>query len=116
MNWNEYLVESEKTLIDKGKMENILHGCIGASTEAGELLDAYKKVHFYSKPLDVINVKEEIGDIMWYVAILCRELDLNMEDILNTNINKLRARFPNKFTSHDALNRDLDNERSILEG
>ncbi len=116
MNIQDYLPASERTLIDKGHDMNLLHAAMGISTEAGELMDAFKRKIFYGKALDVVNVKEEIGDLMWYVAILLRELDLDFEDVLQTNIDKLRARFPEKFTEHHALNRDLGKERDILEG
>lgn len=116
MNFKTYLTESQRTLIEKGKDMNMLHGAIGIGTEAGELLDAFKRNIFYGKPLDRVNIKEELGDIMWYIAILCRELDLDMDDILQTNIDKLRARYPEKFSSEHALNRDLEKERKILEG
>ena len=82
----------------------------------GELMDAFKRKLFYGKELDVVNVKEEVGDLMWYVAILLRELDLGFQELLQLNIDKLKARFPEKFTESDALNRDLDKERMILEG
>jgi NTP pyrophosphatase (non-canonical NTP hydrolase) len=116
MDFNEYLIQSERTLVQKGKDLNLLHGAIGISTEAGEILDAFKRHIYYGKELDVVNIKEEIGDIMWYVAILCRELNLNIEDILQTNIDKLKARYPDKFSETHALNRNLENERKILEG
>jgi NTP pyrophosphatase (non-canonical NTP hydrolase) len=116
MDIKTYLSASERTLIDKGHDMNLLHAAMGISTESGELMDAFKRKLFYGKPLDVVNVKEEIGDIMWYVAILLRELDLDFHELLQLNINKLTARFPEKFTEHHALNRDLGTERNILEG
>lgn len=112
----EYQEASERTLIDKGHDLNLLHAAMGIGTEAGELLDAFKRKIFYGKDLDVVNVKEEIGDLMWYVAILLRELDLDFHEILDLNIEKLKARFPDKFSEGKALNRDLERERSILEG
>ncbi len=115
MDIKEYIKQSERTLIDQGQDSNLLHGAIGISTEAGEILDAFKKNIYYKKELDVVNLKEEIGDVMWYVAILCRELNLDMGDILQTNIDKLKARYPDKFTNHQALFRDLKTERTILE-
>jgi NTP pyrophosphatase (non-canonical NTP hydrolase) len=118
--WNmkieDYLLASERTLIDKGQDMNLLHAAMGISTESGELLDAFKRKLFYGKPLDVVNVKEEIGDIMWYIAILMRELDLDFEEMLQLNIDKLKARFPEKFSNHHAINRDLGKERQVLEG
>jgi NTP pyrophosphatase (non-canonical NTP hydrolase) len=71
MNWNQYLELSEKTLssefhIDK-KSEVILHSVMGILTELDELLENY------DKELDTINVVEEIGDVLFYLAILGRE-------------------------------------------
>ncbi len=93
----------------------ILHGVMGVTTEAGELMDAVKKHLIYGKALDAVNLKEEMGDVLWYLAILCHELDTNFESLMQTNIKKLSARFPDKFTEHHAQNRDLVMERKILE-
>ena len=64
---------------------------------------------------DVTNFKEEIGDGMWYDAIGLEAVDGTIAETQNTNIAKLRARFPNKFTEYDANNRNLSAERKILE-
>lgn len=94
----------------------ILHPILGINTESGELTDALKKFIFYGKDLDVTNVKEEVGDLFWYIAILCDNLNISFEEIWETNIEKLAARYPDKFTEKDALNRNLNKERKILEG
>lgn len=49
--------------------EDYLHTSVGLLTEAGEIIDAYKRLWFYKKELDVVNIKEEIGDILWYLAL-----------------------------------------------
>jgi len=88
-----------------------LHAVMGCATEAGELVDAYKKTVFYGKPLDTVNVKEEIGDILWYLAILCREHGWSFEEIMSENTDKLRLRYPEQFTTQDAIERkDKENE------
>lgn len=46
-----------------------MHGAVGLSTEVGELLDAVKKNLIYGKPLDMHNIREEVGDALWYVAL-----------------------------------------------
>lgn len=93
----------------------ILHAAIGLCTESGELIDALKKSTFYGRELDVVNVKEEAGDILWYLAILFDELGTDFETEMQRVISKLEARFPDKFTEDAAYNRDLETERSILE-
>jgi NTP pyrophosphatase (non-canonical NTP hydrolase) len=116
MNIKEYKEESSRTCPDLGSdLNNQLHMAIGASTETNELLDAYKKWFAYGKEIDLVNVKEEIFDTCWYLFNLCRMLDIDIEQGLQNNIDKLRARYPEKFTSEKALNRDLDKEREILE-
>ena len=93
----------------------LLHGAIGLDTEVGELMDALKKHIYYGKPLDLVNVKEELGDLMWYIALICNTVDVDMQTVMDRNIEKLAARYPDKFTEEDALNRNLDKERDILE-
>lgn len=116
MQINEYIKESNRTCPDLGSdFNNQLRMVIGISTEAGELLDAYKKNFAYKKPLDKTNIGEEIGDIFWYIFNLCRMFDIDPEDILENNIKKLKARYPEKFTEENAVNRNLDRERQILE-
>lgn len=98
--------------------ENIrlLHAAIGLCTESGEVQDALKKHLFYGKPLDKVNLSEELGDIFWYIAILSDALGVSFDEIQEKNIAKLKARYGDKFTEAAALNRDLDTERKILEG
>lgn len=94
---------------------DLLHAAMGMSTEANEIVDQMKKVIFYGKPLDKVNIVEELGDLLFYVAVACRELNISMEQIAETNLAKLLKRYPEKFTESAALNRNLDAERKILE-
>lgn len=96
--------------------DRLLHSGIGIATESGEFLDALKKHIFYGKPLDRTNLKEELGDLLWYVAIACDELGATFEELQEVNIAKLTARYPEKFSLERAENRDLETERKILEG
>lgn len=93
----------------------LLHAAIGLCTEAGEFIDPIKKNMFYEKILDEVNLKEEIGDLLWYIAIACDALETTIEDEMERNIRKLIKRFPEKFTEEAAINRDLFAEREILE-
>lgn len=102
--------------------KNIVHAIIGQFTESGELLEALHEALFGKcDGIDPINLREEIGDSLWYQAILlngcARDGDgYTFEDAMRINIAKLRKRFPDKFTEYDANNRDLDSERKILSG
>jgi len=95
--------------------KRLLHAGFGLSTEAGEFLDALKKHIFYGKELDRVNLREELGDLFWYMAIACDELDVPFEALMQRNIEKLKARYGEKFSEEKAEKRDLETEREILE-
>ena len=94
----------------------LLHSAMGMSTEANEFLDHMKKVIFYGKELDFVNIEEEIGDSEWYKSIGVDELQSSFRKIWRKNIAKLKARYEGKFNETKAEDRDLDKERKILEG
>lgn len=96
-------------------LARLMHGAMGVSTEAGELLDALKKHIYYGTPLDIVNIKEELGDSLWYIGIICDVVGASFEELADANIKKLKARYPEKFTQDKAENRDLRIEREILE-
>jgi len=120
MNPSDYILDTQRTKTENYFVDpsivDIVHAVIGISTEAGELLDPIKKNMFYGKPLDLVNLDEEIGDVMWYVGIYLHHRGISLESVLAKNNAKLRARYPEKFTNELAENRDLELERKILEG
>lgn len=93
----------------------VFHAIVGAITESAELAEALQK-KLAGHEIDFVNVLEEFGDINWYEAIAVDALGGDFQQILERNIAKLKARFPDKFTNENAINRDLDKERAILEG
>lgn len=93
----------------------LLHAAIGMCTESGEFIDQLKKHIFYGKPLDKVNLKEELGDMLFYIGIAMDELGTDFDTEQRKNIAKLKARYGDKFSSEAAINRDLDTEREILE-
>jgi NTP pyrophosphatase (non-canonical NTP hydrolase) len=96
-------------------MARLIHAILGVCTEAGELQDMVKKHLIYDKQFDRVNVLEEAGDVMWYLALALDACGFTMSEAMERNIAKLRARFPEKFTSEKALHRDLGAERDALE-
>lgn len=112
----EFQAQAKRTLPDLGsELNNNLHMTIGISTESGELLDVYKKAFAYGKAIDTVNVKEEIGDLLWYIVNLCSINGFDIEEIMHTNIMKLLKRFPEKFDADAAIFRNTEAERIILE-
>jgi len=82
-----------------------LHAAMGMSGETGELMDIIKKSVIYGKPLDQDHLKEELGDVLYYMAILIDELGLDFETVMQHNVNKLQKRYPQGFTPKAALER-----------
>ena len=119
MNFKEYQQGAARTFAENpDKLQpnqfSELHCVIGISTEAGELLDAYKKHIYYKRELDLVNVKEEIGDIMWYIANFCTVMGIELDELLHANLDKLKLRYPDKFDTDKAINRNLEAERNLL--
>lgn len=92
-----------------------IHACLGLASEVGEIADALKKHIIYKRELDLINMMEESGDELWYVALLLSAVKKSMGEAMEKNIAKLKARFGDKFTTDAASKRDLAAERKILE-
>lgn len=87
---------------------NLLHGAVGVSGEAGELLDAIKKVWAYEKPLTPEvweNLLEETGDILFYLTIIANVSNFTLFDAMEYNIKKLSARYPQGYSNEAALTR-----------
>ena len=117
MEINEYQEKSKRTLPDLGScLNNNIHMSLGLVTESAEIADIFKKQLAYNNDPDLVNIKEEIVDIMFYIVNLCNINGWDIRDILQNNIAKLKQRYPEKFNIENALNRDLDAERKILEG
>ena len=88
--------------------ERVLTAAIGISAEGGEFAEIVKKCVFQGKPMDdeaQYHMKRELGDIMWYIAQACIALGISLEDVLDTNIQKLEARYPDGFEAFRSENR-----------
>lgn len=96
------------------KVLNLLHGAVGVSGEAGELLDAVKKNWVYEKPLHLENVIEELGDLEFYMEVLRQELYISREDVLLANLKKLGKRYPEGLYSNAQAIERADKTEEIL--
>jgi|TARA_B100000073_G_scaffold344864_1_gene352591 NTP pyrophosphatase (non-canonical NTP hydrolase) len=100
------LVDLEKQGIN---MSLLLTGGIGIASEGGEFNEIIKKCLFQGKPLNdetVFHLKRELGDIMWYWINSCRALGLDPNEVVEENVNKLKARYPGgSFDVHYSENR-----------
>lgn len=83
----------------------IFNACLGLSGEVGEFNDMIKKWIFHEKQFDEEHAKKELGDVMWYVAMMCESFGWNLDEILQMNVDKLKARYPQGFLVELANNR-----------
>lgn len=97
---------------DLGVDPRIFHALVGIATESTEMLEA---LDLSGQTMDNVNLLEESFDVDWYQFILLDALNGNLRDVWDTGIEKLRVRYPDKFTSKLAINRDLDAERQVLD-
>ena len=110
MNELEYLNNCKRTW-NSGDA-NIEHCSYGLVTESAEIMDMLKKHKFYGRDFNMVNLKEEIGDLLYYVHILCDEIDYPIEQARKDNIIKLQKRYPEKF--EDVIIRDVEKELSHI--
>jgi len=83
----------------------LAHATIGIATESGELLDALKKHWVYEQDLDADNIKEEIGDLLFYLQALCATVNTSMQECMDLNVAKLKKRYPEGYTNEAAKER-----------
>lgn len=105
MNANDY---QNLALITAAKREpsHQLNNCaLGLAGEAGEFTDHIKKHMFHGHELDSLYLKKELGDILWYVAVAAASLNIPLGEIMQTNVDKLRARYPAGFSAEASKNR-----------
>ena len=94
--------KDENIVVDFG---GLINGCLGLAGESGETLDMIKKWVFHEKELDKEHLKKEIGDVMWYVAMICESVGFDLDDVMQTNVDKLKARYPEGFDTYLANHR-----------
>jgi len=81
--------------------QDLEHAALGIAGEAGELIDAIKKHAIYGKPLDRVNIVEELGDLRFYMQALMNTLGISEEEIIRENMRKLSARYPRGIYSDE---------------
>jgi NTP pyrophosphatase (non-canonical NTP hydrolase) len=94
---------------DKLNGSLLLTAMIGMTSEAGEGQEIVKKVLFQGKPFTEetrIHLKKELGDVIWYWINACNALDLDPNEVVQQNVEKLQARYPGgNFDAHYSENR-----------
>ena len=87
----------------------LLTAALGLTAEAGEFTEVVKKIILQGKPYNednVFHMKRELGDICWYLAQACMALDTTIDEVIEMNVDKLKARYPGgEFDVHQSENR-----------
>lgn len=94
---------------------DLLHASLGLVTEAAETADVFKRYLYYGKKVDVTNLKEEAGDLLWYLALMLRTIGSDFGEVMQMNHDKLAERYPEGFSKEKATNRNRANERKKME-
>ena len=105
MTGNEYQGLAERT-IDKNLSvgERIYHSLHGMASELGEIHSIYQKA-YQGHAMDEEHIKKETGDLLWFIAEFCTAYGWSLEDIMQMNIDKLKARYPEGFNAEKSLHR-----------
>ena len=107
MDINEYQKLAMTTLNPKLSEKDILiNGVMGLCGESGEAIDIVKKHLAQGHELDKEHLAKELGDIAWYLAEAATALDMDLEDILKANIEKLKLRYPDGFDYKKSIDRE----------
>ncbi len=106
MGINEYQKLAMTTLNPELDNKDVLiNSVMGLCGESGEAIDIVKKWMAQGHELDKEHLAKELGDIAWYLAEAATALDLNLEDIMQANIDKLKKRYPEGFETQKSINR-----------
>jgi NTP pyrophosphatase (non-canonical NTP hydrolase) len=106
MNFSEYQELAARTLgRDRTHEQQLANAALGLTGESGEVAEVIKKHLFHATPLDRDAIIKELGDCLWYIGAFATVLDLDMNDIAQRNIDKLRKRYPEGFDTERSRNR-----------
>ena len=108
MTGNEYQKLASRTMnhsLEAIQQEHhALHGMVG---EIGEIHSLYQKI-YQGHELDDAHLKKEVGDLLWFIAEYCTANGWLLEDIMQMNIDKLKARYPEGFSEEKSLHRQAN--------
>ena len=111
MTSEEYQDYAKRTLLERPERDYrpeelmMIWTALGLAGEAGECADNIKKAIFHDHGIDRDKLKYELGDCLWYLTCLAGQNGFTLEEVMITNINKLEARYPDKFATEASRNR-----------
>lgn len=90
----------------KSKLDMLRNAVYGLNGESGEIIDLLKKHEFQGHELSYNMLAEELGDVLWYAALMCEAIGVPLADIMRMNIEKLQRRYPEGFSAERSVNRE----------
>lgn len=85
-------------------MDKAYHAIFGLTSEAGEVSGILQKT-YQGHEIDLEHVEKELGDCLWMIAEACDAFGFSLDEVMELNIEKLRKRYPNGFSSENSLHR-----------
>jgi NTP pyrophosphatase (non-canonical NTP hydrolase) len=110
MDLAEYAREVHRTCSLEDHRELLTLSALGIAGEAGEVVDVIKKVLYHAHELDTSVLCKEVGDLLWYMTLLCETVGLTLEDVMQANVAKLRQRYPQGFDARRSQQRIEEEE------
>lgn len=105
MTINEYQRQANRTSAHLSNMEKIRNGCYGMCGESGECIDILKKYEFQGHDFNKEKLIDELSDVLWYVAQTATGLGIQLSEVAQHNIDKLKKRYPDGFDSERSIHR-----------
>lgn len=106
----EYIEKAKRIEVPKYRFQKtgditprLEHAILGIASESSEITEALKRSKIYGAKLDKVRLIENLGDLFWYIALLCDELKVSFEEVWSKNIKKLKLRYPEKYTDERAI-------------
>ena len=106
MDIQHYVQEVHRTCSPLPTKDLLTVSALGIAGESGEIVDLIKKVLYHDHELDTDKLCKEIGDLLWYFVLLCETTGLTLEQVMETNVAKLRKRYPEGFDAQRSQQRE----------
>ena len=103
---DQYQVLALRTEPKRAVLDRLTNASLGIAGESGEIADHIKKYLYHGHDLDGSFLEKEIGDVLWYLAVMSDAIGLTLSEVAQMNVNKLNARYPEGFSEERSKNRD----------